>query len=106
MIRNIFPAAVVDNPLSGVYLATQQPHAHWYIDRDNYSDGALFGDACQVQFLPRIVVACTSPGADAIRFYGGSPYPTRLFTRGNPTQGIRLDGGALALYGGGSIVMR
>jgi hypothetical protein len=71
-----------------------------YFDQDAYGDNATFEAGLYLQFLHNIKV---SSSLGAVRFVGSGAGETRLFTRGDPSQGARINDGAISLYSGGSM---
>jgi len=98
MLEGIKPAQALGSWLSGTY--TLQAFPYRYFDRDATGSSATFNSGQYLQFLPGVTVTCTSTTGGSITFYGWS----RLFTRGDTSQGIRIySGGAIKLYQNGSI---
>jgi hypothetical protein len=94
---NIYPAPALGSTLSGVYSAPSFPYR--YFDRDCTSGYAIFQAGHKLQFLPSIVVHSTG----TIKFEGSSSTESRLFTRGDTSNGIRLNNGKIALYNNGEL---
>ena len=101
MVENIYPAQNLGSWLSGTY--TEQSFPYRYFDRDATGSSAVFEAGQYLQFLPDITVTCTSTTGGSIRIYGASGNSTRLFTRGDRTQGARIYSGAIKLNRYGSI---
>jgi hypothetical protein len=102
IIRSLRPAPALGISISGVYAKPSFPY-YRYFDRDATGDSAVFESGQNLQFLPNIVVTCTSATGGSIRFRGSSSDNTRLFTRGNTSRGVRIYNGAIKLNQGGSI---
>jgi hypothetical protein len=94
---NIYPAPALGSALSGVYAVPSFPYR--YFDRDCTSSSAVFQAGHNLQSLPNISVRSTG----TIKFQGTSTNKSRLFTRGDTSNGIRIDNGGVSLYAGGSL---
>jgi hypothetical protein len=101
MLENIYPAPALRESLSGTYYCW--PSSYRYFDRDASSSGATFESGHYLQFLPRIVVKCTSTAGGMIRFVGSGSQNTLLFSRGDMTRGCRIYNGAIRIYQNGGI---
>lgn len=94
MVLNIVPAVALGANLSGTY--TTQSFPYRYFDLDASGTSATFSSGQLIQMLPNLTV--TGTGASTfIRFYGSSDAHTRIFTSGNPYQGIAIKGGGIRL---------
>jgi len=94
---NIYPAPALGATLSGVYAVPSFPYR--YFDRDCISSYAIFQAGHKLQFLPNITVRSTG----TIKFQGSSTSENRLFTRGDTSNGIRLNNGGISLYSNGNL---
>jgi hypothetical protein len=94
---NIRPAPALGPTLSGVYAVPSFPYR--YFDRDCTSSYAIFQAGHKLQFLPNITVRSTG----TIKFQGSSTSENRLFTRGDTSNGIRLNNGGISLYNKGNL---
>ena len=94
---NIYPAPSLGSTLSGVYAVPSFPYR--YFDRDCSSSYAIFQAGHKLQFLPNITVRSTG----TIKFQSSSISENRLFTRGDTSNGIRLNNGGINLYNGGNL---
>ena len=94
---NIYPAPALGATLSGVYAVPSFPYR--YFDRDCTSSYAIFQAGHKLQFLPNITVRSTG----TIKFQGSSTSENRLFTRGDTSNGIRLNNGGISLYSNGNL---
>ncbi|RZN39858.1 MAG: hypothetical protein EFT35_03420, partial [Methanophagales archaeon ANME-1-THS] len=101
MLENIYPAVALGNSIAGTY--SLQSFPYHYFDQDATGNSATFEAGQYLQFLPNVEVTCTSTTGGSIRFLGTSSYNTRLFTRGDPSKGIRIYNGAVKLNKDGSI---
>ncbi len=102
LLECIYPAVALGTSPSGTY-ARDAAFPYRYFDMDAGSGNATFSAGQNIQFLPGIVVECNSTTGGTIRFESASSLTTRLFTRGDTTQGARLTGGTIKLRGGGSL---
>jgi hypothetical protein len=102
MIENIYPAQALGSSISGTY-TQDAAFPYRYFDQDATGYSATFESGQFLQFLPDITVRCISAVGNAIRFEGSSGYHTRLFTRGDTSQGIRIYDGVIKLNTDGSI---
>ena len=101
MIEDIYPAPILWGSLSGTYVRGSFPYR--YFDRDTTGSSATFESGQYFQFLPNIVVTCTSATGGSIRFEGSTTDNTLLFTRGDTSQGVLIYNGTIKLNQGGSI---
>jgi len=102
MLRNIVPAPALGSSISGVYSLPSFPYR--YFDRDCSSVYAVFNAGHQLQFLQNITVQGSASNSESrITFYGTPSLNTRLFSRGDPSKGIRISNGAVKLKSNGSI---
>ena len=76
-----------------------------YLPLDTQGTTVTFTEGQLIQFLHGIVLRCTSTTGGAIRIYGTPALHTRLFTRGDTSKGVRIENGAIALYGGGAVTL-
>jgi hypothetical protein len=98
MLENIYPAPALGSWLSGIYVLGDR-----YFDQDATGHGVIFLSCQNLQFLPGITVTCTGATGGFIRFEGSGSSNTRLFTRGDRTEGVRIYDGAIKLNRYGSI---
>ena len=97
MLENIYPAPALGSSISGTY---GRPSFPWrYFDRDATGSSATFEAGQELQFLPDIVVICTSTTGGSINFYGSS----LLFTRGDGERGIQIHNGVIKLHRNGGL---
>jgi hypothetical protein len=94
---DIYPAPSLGPSLSGVYYVPSFPYR--YFDRDCSSSYAVFRPGHKLQFLPNIVVRSNG----TIEFEGSGTSESRLFTRGDTSNGIRLNNGGISLYNKGNL---
>jgi hypothetical protein len=94
---DIYPAPSMGPSFSGIYPAPSFPYR--YFDRDCSSSYAIFQAGHKLQFLPNITVRSTG----TIKFQGSSTSENRLFTRGDTSNGIRLNNGGISLYTNGNL---
>jgi len=94
---NIYPAPALGITLSGVYPVSSFPYR--YFDRDCTSGYAIFQAGHKLQSLPNISVRSTG----TIKFQGTTTNKSWLFTRGDTSNGIRIDNGGISLYSSGSL---
>jgi len=99
ILDGIYPLVALGPVISGIY--PRNPGLpYWYFDQDAYGNNATFEAGQYLQFLHNIKV---SSSLGAVRFVGSGAGETRLFTRGDPSQGARINDGAISLYSGGSM---
>ncbi len=104
MIINIFPASSLRGTIeSKVYEKIDFPY--FYFDRDTVGGDASFEPGLNLQFLQGVKVTNTMGTEDYIRFIGNLLDTTRLFARGDPSRGARIDNGTIKLYKNGSLKM-
>jgi len=101
ILESIYPAQALGNSISGTYSLQSFPYR--YFDQDTDGNSATFSAGQYLQFLPGITASCRSGTGTAIRFEGTSSANTRLFTRGDPSQGLHIYAGTLKMYPGGSV---
>ena len=101
IVRDIYPAPALGSSLSGTYNLQEFPYR--YFDQDTSGDSATFSAGQYLQFLPGVVATCNSGTGSSIRFEGSSSANTELFTKGDPSKGMRIHAGTLKLNPGGSI---
>jgi hypothetical protein len=99
ILCGIYPLVALGPVISGTYSRTPS-FPYWYFDQDAYGDNATFEAGQYLQFLHNIKV---SSSLGAVRFVGSDFGETRLFTRGDPSQGARINEGVISLYSGGSM---
>jgi hypothetical protein len=104
MLEDIYPEQALGSLLMGTYAKDSFPYR--YFDRDAISVGAIFASGQYLQFLPGITVTCMGTAGSTIFFNGSSSNNTRLFTRGDPSTGIRIYEGAVKLSKNGSITLK
>ncbi len=99
ILGGIYPLVALGPAISGIY--PRNPGLpYWYFDQDAYGNNATFEAGQYLQFLHNIKV---SSSLGAVRFVGSGFGETRLFTRGDPSQGARINEGVISLYSGGSM---
>ena len=97
VLIDIYPAPALGASLSGLYTVPSFPYR--YFDRDCSSSSATFQAGQKLQFLPNVTVSSTG----TIKFQGTIVNESRLFTRGDTSNGIRITNGAVSLYAGGKL---
>ena len=86
--------------VSGTYPKKSFPY--WYFDQDaTASFSTTFASGSNLQFLRRIRLRA----AGYVRIESTSAQQTRIYTRGDPSMGIRMYNGTIKLYSGGSLKM-
>jgi len=101
LITRLYPGPALGPFFYGDYSPGSFPYL--YFDRDATSTGATFHSG-YLQFLPGVKVTCTSTAGDLIEFLGTTAYNCVLYTRGDPSKGIRIyNDGHIYLYQNGSI---
>jgi hypothetical protein len=102
MINEVYPDVALGPLLSGAYPKAKFPYR--YFDQDAKGDAATFFSGQYLQFLHNITVRASSSPGSTILFYGyASGNNTLLFSRGNPSKGIRIYNGAVKLNSNGGI---
>jgi len=102
MVVNIVPVTHLGGSLAGTYpLDTTFPYR--YFDLDASGTVATFDAGQYLQSLPGIKITCAAGTGNNIRFLSTSGANTRMFTRGDISNGARLQGGAIKLDPGGSL---
>jgi hypothetical protein len=99
ILVNVYPETALKWSVEGFYTLPIAPH-YRYFDRDCWGKDAEFDAGHYLQFLQNVKVVCNGT---RIAFYGWSTDNTRLFSRGDPSRGIRIQSGHLYLYNGGGI---
>jgi len=102
MIANIVPEKALFGSLSGTY-SRDASFPYLYFDCDTTGNSATFEAGQNLQFLPNITVTCTSTTGSYIRILGTTSNNTLLFTRGDESQGVRIQNGGIRLYQHGSL---
>ncbi len=102
MIRDIYPRDGLNGPYSGTlgtWGGTGTFHHYIY---GNVTSGNMAVEAgARVQFLPGVSLTCSD---NFIDINGGTRFETRLFSRGDPTRGLKVaQGGKIWLKPNGSI---
>jgi len=100
LLENIMPAPYLTT-LTGTF--TRQTFPYRYFFRDTTGGSGTFEGGQRVQFLPGIVVTCTS---GTVTFQGTASWFSYMFTRGDLTQGLKIENeadAAVKLYPNGSI---
>ena len=100
MIVNIVPVYALGSSISGTYGTLSFPYR--YFDRDATGSSATFNSGQFIQILPDLTVTGTGTST-YVRFYGSAGQYTRIYSQGDPNDGITITGGALRLRNGGSI---
>jgi hypothetical protein len=103
VLRDIIPYVALGNTVSGTYSKMAFPYR--YFDRDSYGASATFNAGQYIQFLENVEVIGTGTSS-YLRFDGTITNNTRLFTSGNPAQGILIRDGAVRLKNNGSIKLQ
>ncbi|MCD4681806.1 MAG: C10 family peptidase [Bacteroidales bacterium] len=102
MLVNIVPVTALGGSLiTGTY--SMQPFPYRYFDMDASGLNAIFSVGQNLQFLPGVTVTGTGSSSHPIQFFGLNGLNLRLFTRGDPSNGIRLRDGGIELTSFGSI---
>jgi hypothetical protein len=104
MLINIYPAQSLGNYLSGTY--PRESFNYRYFNVDATAANADFAPGQNLQFLQNVTVTCPSRSGTSIRFNGSNSLPTRLFSRGDLSKGVRINNGSLKLRNGGAIAFR
>jgi hypothetical protein len=101
VLTDIYPITAAGPILSGVY-PKDGDLRYTYIDRDAAGIGIVFFPDHHVQFVRGVRVASLADGG--VLFYGidGTP-PLRLYARGDPSKGARLDNGVIFLHQNGCL---
>lgn len=100
LLENIMPAPYLTT-LTGTF--TRQTFPYRYFFRDTTGGSGTFEGGQRIQFLPGIVVTCTS---GTVIFRGTASWFSYMFTRGDLTQGLKIENeadAAVKLYPNGSI---
>ncbi len=101
LIEHIIPSTFLTT-LSGTL--SKETFRYRYFYRDTTGGNGTFEGGQYLQFLPEIVIECTS---DTVRFENSTNYYTRLFSRGDRNRGIYMPysatGAAVKLYPGGGL---
>jgi hypothetical protein len=103
MVGSIRPLPRVTYPVSGTYPKPPFPYRYFQSVASEggfTSTGAVFESGQYLQFHRDARIFCQYPGPILFRGApsGGSTY---MFNDGDPTSGIRIDNGAIAMYWGG-----
>jgi hypothetical protein len=104
MIENVYPAQAMGSWIDGgYYIPGSFPYK--YFDQDASSWGSTFSPGFRLQFLPGITLTNWYEYVPntSTKFIGTSTNNTRLFSRGDPSKGIRLMNGAMELRALGGI---
>jgi hypothetical protein len=100
LLERIMPAPYLDT-LTGAFPRQSFPYRYFY--RDTTGGSGTFEGGQRIQFLPGVVVTCTS---GTVTFAGTASEYSYLFTRGDLTQGLKIENeadAALKLYPDGAI---
>ncbi len=99
LLANNFPVPAIGSTVeAGTY--SKNPFPYRYFDQDAYAgSSATFASGNYLQFLHSIRLKAIG----YIRVESTPLVNTRLFSRGDPGHGIRLMGGTIELYSGGSV---
>lgn len=87
--------------LTGTFTRQSFPYRYFY--RDTWGGSGTFEGGQRIQFLPGIVVWCSS---GTVTFQGSASYFSHLFTRGDLDRGVRMyknENVAIKLYDNGGI---
>jgi len=106
MLENIVPENAVGTSMSGNYFSLAFPYR--YFDQDTSGSNATFGSGQMLQTLEGVRITGADNTGYFVRFIGSLSSPTRIYTGGDPTKGIRIQGissgyGAIRLANNGSI---
>lgn len=104
MIAGIQPDVSL-NALLGPIYGNNPSFPYRYVNVDATGNYVTFSAGQLIQFLPGVIIKCTSTTGGAIKIYGTPALHTRLFTRGDQTKGVRIENGGIALYGGGLVTL-
>nr|NQU92654.1 C10 family peptidase [Bacteroidota bacterium] len=102
MLLNTMPDNAVGSFVFGSY-PKQPAFPYRYFDMHTEGHDAVFSEGQYLQFFPGITVTSNSSSAHPVRFYGTTSDDLQLFTRGDPSNGIRLHNGEIELTNFGSI---
>lgn len=100
LLENIMPAPYMTT-LTGTF--TRQTFPYRYFTKDTTGGPGTFNGGQRLQFLPGIVVTCTS---GTVTFLGTTSWYFYMFSRGDLTQGLKIHNeadAAVKLYPNGSI---
>lgn len=101
IVTSIRPLCSLGNSLLSIrYPKNAFPYR--YFDQDATGRATEFASGQYLQFLQNITVSANSDPASYIYFVGQAD-ATRLYTRGDPSRGVRIDNGKIKLMNGGSI---
>lgn len=100
MLVNIVPDGLLGNNLSGTY--SIQSFNYRYFDRDAAGTQAVFNPGQFLQALPGITITGSGTGT-YVSFLGNNSQHTKIYTDGDPSEGIAIRNGTIRLSNGGSI---
>jgi len=99
------PVTYLGRKLASIMYPKDTKFPYRYFDQDATGSATVFASGQYLQFLQNISVAADPQPGNYIYFIGEDE-TTRLFTRGDPSKGIRIDKGRIKLINGGSIRFR
>jgi hypothetical protein len=99
LLGNHYPFPAIGSTVaSGIYLRNSFPYRYFHQDATAGSS-TTFASGNYLQFLHGIRLRA----AGSVRIESSATYDTRLFTRGDSNNGIRLSTGTMTLQSGGSL---
>ncbi|MBI2843901.1 MAG: C10 family peptidase [Armatimonadetes bacterium] len=102
----IYPHTSLGWTLNGTY-ARDAAFPYRYFDRDTFSlSNVVFEAGQMLNALARIKISAGATANPGITFNGTSSLVTKIYSRGDPTKGVKISSGALRLSNGGSLVLR
>jgi hypothetical protein len=101
---NIVPNTALGNSLSGNYIKEAFPYRYFDLDTTCW-DSATFSSGQYLQSLAGITVNCVSVTGGSIRIYGATGNTTRMYNRGDPSDGIQVYDGCIKVMKYGGLVM-
>jgi hypothetical protein len=104
VLMNLHPSGSVGDTVAGIY-SRNSSFPYRYFDLDATGSNAMFQSGQYLQFLEGVEVRGTgnTHTAEAICFEGTASFPTHLYTRGDPSLGIKIISGSLKLGNGGRL---
>ncbi|MFU8844740.1 MAG: C10 family peptidase [Bacteroidales bacterium] len=103
MVIYIVPMTAMGAGLSGTYTTPAFPYR--YFDLDASGSSATFNSGHMLQILPNLTIKGTGP-TSYVRFYGATGANTKIFTNGDPTEGIAIKNGGVRLRNNGTIKLQ
>lgn len=106
MLLNIVPENAVGPSMAGNYSRLAFPYR--YFDQDTSGSNATFGSGQMLQTLEGARITGTDTTGYYVRFIGALSSPTKIYTSGDPSKGVRIKGtasrfGSIRLSNNGSI---